>query len=88
MTGIRGFGTCWVLAYATKIGRLRVLATTPRAAPFVSSCDALPIPEPAEHDLDPVAPFEPPLVGFHGRLALLSPGSAGAYYRRVASRAG
>jgi len=37
-------------------------------------CDASPVLEAAEHDLDPVAPFVPPLVIFHGFLAGLSTG--------------
>ncbi len=57
----------------------------------VSGRHTSPILEPAEHDLDAIAPFVASLVVFHGRLALLSAGDAGAYpfvFQRVSEPVG
>ena len=45
----------------------------------MAGCDAPPVLEPAEHDLDPVVAFIPALIVFDRGLALLSVGDAGAY---------
>jgi hypothetical protein len=60
-------------------------------APVVSRCDASPVLQPAEHDLDPVASFIAALVVLDGLVARLPSADAGLYplvFQRISEPVG